>query len=323
MVTVKRAVKASLLLAIILITGSVEAQSKKIGKLKVTILSTMLADNGIGEWGFSALIEVDGHKILFDTGARPETVLENAKELKIDLSGIDEVFMSHGHSDHTGGLVTLRNKFSKLNPAAFSIVHIGEGAFYPRPEASPFTISLTEMKSKFEQSGGKFITHKNAKEIYPGVWITGPVPRKNDERNWSGSGKVALPDGQVVVDSVPEDQSLVFDTNDGLVIVSGCGHAGVVNTIEYARQFMNTTAPVTTLIGGFHLFSSSDEQLAWTAEKIKAYGLSTLVGAHCTGIDAVFYLKSKLELERHYAVVGAVGTIYEYGKGILPGRLSK
>jgi 7,8-dihydropterin-6-yl-methyl-4-(beta-D-ribofuranosyl)aminobenzene 5'-phosphate synthase len=297
------------------------AQPKKVGKLKVTILSTMLADQGIGEWGFSALIEADGRKILFDTGARPETVLGNAKELGIDLSDVTEVFMSHGHTDHTGGLMTLRREFSKRNPNAFSIVHIGEGAFYPRPESSPYSQSLTQLKADFEKSGGKFIMYQKPTEIYPNVWITGPVPRTNDEKNWSGSGKVALPNGQVVADNVPEDQSMVFDTNEGLVIVSGCGHAGVVNTVEYARQMV--TAPAATLIGGFHLFNLSDERLQWTAEKLKGYGLRTFVGAHCTGIDAVFYLKSKLDLEKHYAVVGAIGTTYELGKGITPGKLSK
>ena len=88
--------------------------------LKITILSTMLADDGIGEWGFSALVEADGRKILFDTGARPNTVLENAKELKIDLSDVQDVVLSHFHDDHTTGLMTLRREFAKTNPAALS-----------------------------------------------------------------------------------------------------------------------------------------------------------------------------------------------------------
>lgn len=92
--------------------------------LKVTILSTMLADQGIGEWGFAALVEADGKKILFDTGARPHTVLENAKELKIDLGDVQDVILSHYHDDHTTGLMTLRREFSKNNPAALSRVHV-------------------------------------------------------------------------------------------------------------------------------------------------------------------------------------------------------
>ncbi|MFI5057142.1 MAG: MBL fold metallo-hydrolase [Candidatus Acidiferrales bacterium] len=86
--------------------------------LKVTILSTMLADEGIGEWGFAALVEADGHKILYDTGARPNTVLENSRELKIDLSDVQDVILSHFHADHTTGLMTLRRELSRSNPAA-------------------------------------------------------------------------------------------------------------------------------------------------------------------------------------------------------------
>jgi 7,8-dihydropterin-6-yl-methyl-4-(beta-D-ribofuranosyl)aminobenzene 5'-phosphate synthase len=297
-------------------------QPKKVEKLKITILSTMLADKGIGEWGFSALIEFEGRKMLFDTGARPETVLNNAKEMNIDLSDVTDVFISHSHADHTGGLLTLRKFYSATNRKALSVAHIGEGGFYPRPKDVDYTHFVTKMRTDFESSGGKFIVYKSASEIYPGVWITGPVPRKNDERNWSVSGPVALPNGQVTEDTVPEDQSLVFNTNEGLVVVSGCGHAGVINTIEYARELAGPL-PVHALIGGFHLFNLPDDKMDWTTEKMKAYGVRNLVGAHCTGINAVFTIQQKLQIDRHHAVVGAVGAVYEHGKGISPGQVAK
>jgi 7,8-dihydropterin-6-yl-methyl-4-(beta-D-ribofuranosyl)aminobenzene 5'-phosphate synthase len=80
-----------------------QSKSDQVNTLKITTLSTMLADKGIGEWGYAALIEVDGHKILFDTGNKPKTVLQNALDLNIDLSDVEDVFLSHNHSDHTGG----------------------------------------------------------------------------------------------------------------------------------------------------------------------------------------------------------------------------
>ncbi len=95
--------------------------------LKVTILSTMLSDDGIGEWGFAALVEADGHRILVDTGAKPDTVLLNARELKLDLSDVREAVLTHNHSDHVGGLLTLRRELMKKNPAALSIIHVGKG----------------------------------------------------------------------------------------------------------------------------------------------------------------------------------------------------
>jgi 7,8-dihydropterin-6-yl-methyl-4-(beta-D-ribofuranosyl)aminobenzene 5'-phosphate synthase len=91
--------------------ASTPANPAQLHALKITILSTMLADEGIGEWGFAALVEANGKKILFDTGARPNTVLENAKELKVDLSDVHDVILSHFHDDHTTGLMTLRRDF--------------------------------------------------------------------------------------------------------------------------------------------------------------------------------------------------------------------
>src|SRR5512140_746267 len=101
--------------------------------VKVTILSTMLADEGIGEWGFSALVEVDGRAFLFDTGAHPDTVLKNAADLKVDLSQVTDVVLSHNHDDHTGGLVTLRRELMKKNPAALSRAHVAPPIFWSRP----------------------------------------------------------------------------------------------------------------------------------------------------------------------------------------------
>ena len=94
----------------------------------------MLADEGIGEWGFSALVEADGHRILVDTGARPDTVLQNARELHVELSNVEEVVLTHFHADHVGGLLTLRRELKKQNPGAISQVHVAQGIFYSRPQ---------------------------------------------------------------------------------------------------------------------------------------------------------------------------------------------
>jgi len=92
----------------------------------------MLADAGIGEWGFSALVEADGRRILFDTGARPDTVLKNAWEMGVDLANVTELILSHSHADHTGGFIALRRELAKSNPAALSRTHVGKGIFLSR-----------------------------------------------------------------------------------------------------------------------------------------------------------------------------------------------
>ena len=110
------------------------------------------------------------------------------------------------------------------------------------------------------------------------MWFTGPVPRRYPERNWSVTGQVLTPSG-LVEDTVPEDASLVIDTPQGLVLISGCGHAGIINTIEHARTIVRA-APVVAAVGGFHLFAATDATIEWTAGKLREFGLQHLLGAH-------------------------------------------
>jgi len=290
--------------------------------LKVTILSTMLADQGIGEWGFAALVESDGHHILVDTGARPETVLSNLHDLNLDLSDVKEVILTHNHDDHVGGLLTLRREFMKKNPDALSVAHVGKGIFYSRPEndgkeGNP----MPAIRKDYESTGGRFVEHDQPVEVFPGAWLTGPVPRTYPERNWSVKGKVKTPEG-LAEDAIPEDQSLLINTPKGLVLVAGCGHAGVINILTFAeKEFPNT--PVYAVLGGLHLFPATDQQISWTADKLKDFGVSYLVGAHCTGIESVYQIRQRLGLPRQSAVVGAVGATFVFGEGIHPGRIAQ
>jgi 7,8-dihydropterin-6-yl-methyl-4-(beta-D-ribofuranosyl)aminobenzene 5'-phosphate synthase len=128
------AVAAVLALAAAGVAAEIPARAR-VRTLRITVLSTMLADAGIGEWGFAALVEADGRRILFDTGARPRTVLENARELKVDLAGVHEVVLSHNHGDHTGGLLELRKDVAARDAAALARVHVGRGALWSRPAA--------------------------------------------------------------------------------------------------------------------------------------------------------------------------------------------
>jgi 7,8-dihydropterin-6-yl-methyl-4-(beta-D-ribofuranosyl)aminobenzene 5'-phosphate synthase len=312
--------------AVSLLAGGAQLFSQTAGhssvqNLKITILSTMLADNGIGEWGFAALVEADGHRILVDTGARPETVLSNIRDLHLDLSDVREVVLTHNHADHVGGLLTLRREFMRKNPAALSLVHVGKGIFYSRPEDGKEGNVMLELRKEYEATGGKFVEHDTFVELFPGAWLTGPVPRPFPEKNWSSVGQVQTPSG-LVEDNIPEDQSLVLNTAKGLVVVSGCGHAGVINTLTFAEKEFPAT-PVYALIGGFHLFPATDEQLDWTADKLKGFGVSYVIGAHCTGIEAVYHIRQRLNLSRKSAVVGAVGATFVLGEGIQPGRIAQ
>ena len=290
------------------------AEPRQVQALKIRVLSTMLADAGIGEWGFAALVEADGKRILFDTGARPDTVLQNARELGVDLASVEQVILSHNHQDHTGGLMTLRRAFARQNPAALGTAIAGAGMFGTRgPESF-----IEKLRGEYQAAGGKFSIHDKPVELLPGVWFTGPVPRVHPERNWSGSAKLA----SGAEDTLPEDASLVIVTSRGLVILAGCGHSGIINTVEYARKAIHK-APVHAAIGGFHLFEASGTTLAWTAQKLKEAGTEQLLGAHCTGIEATHQLRALLGLDRKRAAVAAVGAVFELGKPFDPGRIAR
>lgn len=293
-------------------------------KLKVTVLSTMLTGGtkGIGEWGFAALLEANGRRWLIDTGARAETVLKNAAELGLDLSDVTDLVITHNHFDHTGGLLTLRRELRARNPAALSRAHVGAGIFEPRlQEGGGDANGLLPLKAAYEALGGVFVTHEKAEELAPGVWFSGPVPRTHRERNWSGSLKVRM-SGGLIEDTVAEDSAIVIETAQGLVVITGCGHAGIVNIVDYARRTVGA-ASVHAVIGGLHLFAATDDQLAWTAARLRDAGVVHLLGAHCTGVEAVFRLRDLANLSRSTAVVGSVGSSFTLGQGIDPLALAK
>ena len=300
------------------------ASRSEVKSLKITVLSTMLADGKeLGEWGFAALVEVDGHRILFDTGAHPDVVLRNAQSLNLDLTTVPDVVLSHSHWDHTGGFIPLRQSVMAKAPNALARTYAGLGIFYPRAEApnTPMTNRMLAIKSEYESTGGVVVVCEKPLQLFPGVWLTGPVPRKYPERNWSGSAEISTPAGRVE-DNLPEDMSLVCDTERGLVVLTGCGHAGVINIIDYARSAIRP-ARVHALIGGIHLYRASEETLKWTSDKLQTFGLDNLVGAHCTGVETVYRLRHDLALDRAHAVVGAVGAKFELGHGISPGEIAR
>jgi 7,8-dihydropterin-6-yl-methyl-4-(beta-D-ribofuranosyl)aminobenzene 5'-phosphate synthase len=317
-------IKAILALALLL-PGVARAGELK--ALKVTVLSTMLADQGFGEWGYAALVEADGHGFLFDTGANPDTVLKNAKALGIDLSRVEDVVISHNHDDHTGGLLALRRALMAQNPLALSRAHVSANIFVPRLKADGSDDNgLTPKRAEYERLGGRFILHDGPVELAPGIWFTGPVPRIHPETNWHTDGLHIHTAAGDVTDNVPEDAALVFVTGEGLVVLTGCGHAGIVNISEYARKIAGSgisgSRPVFAVIGGLHLFAKSDAVVDWTGAQLRRLGVRYLLAGHCTGIEATWRLRQALHLTRKTAPVSSVGSSFTLGQGIAAGDIA-
>lgn len=312
-------------LVFLTVAAAAEAVTQTEGSVTVTILTTNAADTvGQGEWSFAAWVEVDGRAFLFDTGWSPRNVLSNAEALGIDLSVAEDLVISHHHPDHTGGLETLRTELSRRNPKALSRIHVAAEIFAPRPtpdgrERNP----MVELRRRIEASGATFFVYDRASELVDGVWITGPVPRPHREKVYSVGPEWMMKKGDTVVpDVVPESQSLVVVTEGGPVVVSGCGHAGLINTLEYVQAKISKASPQAA-IGGFHLFAASDEVLEWTSEKLKKLELNYFLGSHCTGIESVYRVREFGSMDREQARVGAIGTKFVSGKGIVPGAINR
>jgi len=298
------------------------AASTAAKQVDIKILSTMLADAGFGEWGFAALVEVDGQKILFDTGANDDTVSRNLKALGLSLADVDTVILSHDHADHTTGLVPLRHEFAAARPSALATTYVGKGIFLPRvAQNGAVSDRMMVVRKGYESAGGRVIEIDKPTAVMPGVWLTGPVPRVHPERNWTPGTRVRTADGDVE-DTVPEDMALVIETDRGLVVLFGCGHAGVINTLTHIRSAISK-APVHAVIGGLHLFDATDDQLKWTATQLQSFGVKELLGAHCTGLEAVYRIRELARLTRQTCMVGAVGASYSLDKGINPLRVAK
>ncbi|MDE3235286.1 MAG: MBL fold metallo-hydrolase [Bacteroidota bacterium] len=313
----------SILLLTIFLSTSSFSQHYVAKDVKVTILSTMLAQQGIGEWGFSALIEVDSNKLLFDAGGRERTVLENAKELNIDLSTVPTLVLSHWHDDHTKGWLTLRKAMVSVAPTALSKTHVAKVFFDVRfSNDGKDSSSRKKDSTAYVYTGGKIIEHRFFEEILPGVYVTGNVPRVYNEKNYYPEAKLKSADNHFIEDNIPDDMSLVIATKEGLVLISGCGHAGIINTITHINKNLAGQS-VIAAIGGFHLLKSSDEQIQWTADNLKKAGVKYFMGAHCTGIDAVYQIRNYLSLKRGDCVVGSVGDTFDIHNGFTCGDLNR
>jgi len=236
----------------------------------------------IGEHGFCAYLELtDGKKLLFDTG-QGMALPHNAEQLEIDLNGIDAVVISHGHYDHTNGLLKLLDRLTEgriylareADANKFARLMSGELKYIGMPR---------ELKASLcDRRRWEFVSEPV--QIFDGIWATGPIPRRNEFETAEPMLLVER-DGELVQDEVPDDMALVCNTSRGWVVLLGCAHAGVVNTLEYAAEIAGTDR-FHAVIGGTHLMFASDERIERTIEALKRFKIELFAPAHCTGFRA-------------------------------------
>lgn len=271
-------------------------------KIRITILcdnSVGPLSGTLGEHGFSALIEPSGGApLLFDTG-QGMTLLHNARRMNKDLSLVKKVVISHGHYDHVGGLKPL------LEDCGAKQVFGHPAIFRPRYRVKDtgecYPIGIPAGREELEAAGASFDFSKEYRAIAPGAFMTGEVPRVTDFET-GDQGLYCDCAGQEP-DATPDDQSLVLESEKGLVLLLGCCHAGLVNTLEHVAN-MTGRRDIYAVIGGTHLGFCSQEQIGATVNALRALGIKKLAASHCTGFTAAARLSRELPAEFQNAMVG-------------------
>jgi len=274
--------------------------------MKLTVLldnNTIIDRFFYGEPGVSYFIQDGDKKILFDVGYSDAFII-NAQKMNIRLWDVDFVILSHGHLDHTWGLTSLIKLYTEVSVEKIKCSK-------PTILTHPFTFFSKKIKGIREigsvVSEEKLSKHFNVKLSKEPVWLTdklvflGEIERKNEFEAKKPLGKI-IKNNSEEDDYLMDDSALAYISSEGLVIITGCAHAGICNTVEYAKKICGNER-ITDIVGGFHLLNPSKEQLQGTLEYMKNLQPHEVHACHCTD------LKSKIELSK-------VADIKEVGVGL-------
>jgi len=273
--------------------------------MKITIIceNTVGRRIGLGEHGFSAFVETDKGNYLFDTGSG-HSVIRNSLELNKDLRTIKKIFLSHGHYDHTGGLPEVLKLKGKVDIHAHPHVFLDRIHVVKKNEKQTKTfVGLPYKKRYLELLGANFILNKDFTEVEKGVFLTGEVPRKT---SFEKPDPVLLAeiDGKISQDIFSDDQSLILDTEKGLILVLGCAHSGMINIINYVID-KTGKENFCAILGGTHLDFLTQEQLEESIKALKKMKIERIGVCHCTGMRAAFRLHHEFGERFFYGHVGS------------------
>ena len=283
----------------------------------------------LAEHGFAALVDLGGTKILWDAGLTRTAFLENVARLQVDLGQVSVVALSHGHHDHIAGMTDAlkaicprpeprrweagtpveamaewaRGRRVPLiaHPAAFrERWKVGEGGVSHGPGISP-------PRAEWEAAGAEIVLTDAPSRLAPGCWTTGAVPRRSFEKTRAFPDRFYREGNELKPDAIEDDQAIVLQVEGkGLVVLAGCAHAGIVNTVEHARRISGVDR-IWAILGGFHLAPAGGEEIRRTVEAVQAFRPELIVPTHCTGLQAIGEFSRRMP-EQY--VAGAVGTTY-------------
>jgi len=271
--------------------------------LKVTILVENTVGVALGllsEWGLSMLLDFGDERILFDTGEQGN-LINNAQILGHDLRQIDRVILSHGHYDHTGGLLKFLQYRGRLPVYAHPDLFMRHYRRGLNREGEKY-LGVPFLPEQLESAGADFHWYRKPVELRPGLWLSGEIPRETafeqvDDR------LVEIKGGQVVQDVMLDDFSLFYVTDLGLVVLLGCAHSGLVNIVEHAKRVTGEVR-VRAILGGTHLGPASSDQQKQTIDYIRGLDLTCLAPNHCTGLGMMSKLAVDFPDSFTYATTG-------------------
>ena len=269
---------------------------ESVKSVKIVTLADNLIYGGrlLGQFGFSAFIEVIDHDrdachIVFDTGSNKQSLLYNIRALKIDLSSLEFIVLSHGHYDHTSATVELIKKSQK---GVRVLVH--PYAFLPKfrirkKRREDHGIPRGERETDIQEANGQIVKTTRPTEIIPGVITSGEIKRTCPFERITWKAKTVI-DGKQVRDQVLEDQALLINIEKhGLLVIVGCAHAGIVNTLNHARA-VTGAEKLYGFIGGTHLIRPKEHRLNETVKMLSGFGLRFMAPSHCTGYRSMTVL---------------------------------
>jgi 7,8-dihydropterin-6-yl-methyl-4-(beta-D-ribofuranosyl)aminobenzene 5'-phosphate synthase len=256
--------------------------------MRISILTENTAKKGFGkEFGFSAFVEFGDKNILFDTGSSG-LFIENAEKLGIGLQETDFVVLSHGHWDHADGLPPFLDKFDASDMTFISHPGVFGRKLHGSREYIGSAIGRKEIESEF----GECLFSTKPLEFMHGATFLGEVPRTHEPPSITGDLEV---DGKIVPDQIKDDSAILFDTDKGGVLLTGCSHSGILNLAKEAEK---QSEKLYSVIGGFHLHSADEERLDNIISEFDAMGIDELRPGHCTGEHPTERMEKELGARR-------------------------
>jgi len=276
-------------------------------KLRLTTLCDNLAGSlgWVAEWGLSILVQYKDEAVLLDTGGT-DSVVRNAVQNGINLNQITRIVLSHGHKDHTGGL---RQLLQTLDAGRQVILHPEAWASKYASRAEPVGsemhyIGIPYAKEELEHLGAEFTLNREPVWITDEIVVTGEVPLETSfesiDKNLFVKNK-----GKYQLDTVPDDQALVVKTAKGLVVILGCAHHGMINTLLHARKITGEER-IHAVVGGTHLFRAGPDQLQQTIAALEEFNVAHIGVSHCTGMPASMALMQHFKDRFFFNHVGKV-----------------